>query len=69
VILSHVPTLGWSAEKHARKLIALGMMHPRENASEVEATKKFIRDLRRRGRNPFPGLKMNPDGILEVKGT
>ena len=46
-ILEAVPELGWSAEKHTRRQIGLGEIHPSEDASEVETVKKFIRDLRR----------------------
>jgi hypothetical protein len=47
-ILQAVRWLGWSAEKHARRLIELGELQPSDAGSEVETIKKFIRDLRRR---------------------
>jgi hypothetical protein len=47
-ILQAVPEIGWSAEKHTRRLIELGELQPPETESKVETIKKFIRDLRRR---------------------
>jgi hypothetical protein len=48
LILQAVPSFGWSAEKHTKNLLALKALDPSEAGSEVEAVKKFIRDLRRR---------------------
>ncbi len=48
LILQAVPRFGWSAEKHTKKLMELGVIDPSEAGSEVETVKKFIRDLRRR---------------------
>jgi hypothetical protein len=51
LILQGVPSLGWSAEKHAENLIFLEALDPSEAGSEVETVKKFIRDLRQRYQN------------------
>jgi hypothetical protein len=50
-ILQAVPWLGWSAEKHTKRLIELREIKPSKAGSEVETVKKFIRDLRRRHQN------------------
>ena len=63
-ILDAVPELGWSAEKHTRRLIGLGEIHPSEDASEVETVKKFIRDLRRRHKTRLSLTQPKP-----VQGT
>jgi hypothetical protein len=47
-ILQAVQWFGWSAEKHAKRLIELEELQPSDAGSEVETIKKFIRDLRRR---------------------
>ena len=47
-ILLDVERFGWSAEKHTKMLVKLGLLDPSETGSEVERVKKFIRDLRRR---------------------
>jgi len=47
-ILLAVDRFGWSAEKHTKMLMKLGILDPSETGSEVERVKKFIRDLRRR---------------------
>jgi hypothetical protein len=48
LILHAVPLIGWSAEKHTKRLIELGSIGLSAAASEVETIKKFIRDLRHR---------------------
>jgi hypothetical protein len=48
IILDAFSEFGWSAERHAKRLIELGEIEPSESGSEVEMVKKFIRDLRAR---------------------
>src|SRR5262249_33099749 len=50
LILEAVPELGWSEEKHTRRLIEFGSIEASDAASEVERIKKFIPDLRHRYR-------------------
>lgn len=52
LILNAVPEFGWSQEKHTKRLIELGSIKATDKGSEVETTKKFIRDLRRRYKRP-----------------
>jgi len=50
LILTAVPWLGWSAEKHTEMLLECGAIADSKDTSAVETVKKFIRDLRRRYR-------------------
>ena len=51
LILQAVDRFGWSAEKHTKMLVELGVLDLSGAGSEVDTVKKFIRDLRRRYQN------------------
>ena len=57
LILHRVKDFGWSAAKHTAGLLDLEAIKRREDGSEVETVKKFIRDLRRRYSNYLEHLK------------
>ncbi len=69
LIASSVRELGWSAEKHTKRLIELNAIKPSENASELEMVKKFIRDLRSRYRKHRELMSTYEERRAARKGT